>query len=55
MKENELHWREVEYEITDDEVQTAERITEVDEGLWIKLEKVGKKIYFCRDIKAWYY
>ena len=55
MKENELHWREVEYEITDDEVQTAERITEVDEGLWIKLEKVGKKISFARDIMALYY
>lgn len=29
-------------------------IQEVEEGLWEKLERVGKKINFARDVKALY-
>jgi uncharacterized membrane protein YkvA (DUF1232 family) len=29
-------------------------ILEVEEGLWEKLERVGKKINFARDVKALY-
>jgi uncharacterized membrane protein YkvA (DUF1232 family) len=36
----------------DNEEETAEKIIFVEENLWTKLERVGKKISFARDILA---
>jgi uncharacterized membrane protein YkvA (DUF1232 family) len=36
----------------DSEEETAEKIIFVEENLWTKLERVGKKISFARDILA---
>ncbi len=42
----------------DDKLDTPEKVEKgekiVEEGLWEKLERVGKKINFARDIKALY-
>ena len=35
-----------------EKIQKAE--DEIEEGLWIKLERVGKKINFAKDVKALY-
>ncbi len=46
------------YEDFDKQIESEERLEEeiekVDEGLWHKLEKVGRKISFVKDIKALY-
>ncbi len=37
------------------ETETAEKIKFVEENLWTKLERVGKKISFAKDIVALFY
>ncbi len=37
------------------ETDTAEKIKFVEENLWTKLERVGKKISFAKDIVALFY
>ncbi len=47
-----------EYEDFNQQIESEERLEEeiekVDVGLWHKLEKVGRKISFVKDIKALY-
>ena len=38
----------------DNEEETARKIEYVDENLWVKLERFGKKISFAKDILALY-
>lgn len=63
MSEHEIKWREIEYD--DDEVVTPnkhrinqqeveEKINYVDANIWTKIEQVGKKISFAKDIAALY-
>jgi uncharacterized membrane protein YkvA (DUF1232 family) len=37
------------------ETETAEKIKYVEENLWTKLERVGKKISFAKDVVALFY
>ena len=37
------------------ETETAEKIKFVEENLWTKLERVGKKISFAKDVIALFY
>ena len=41
-------------EMEEEEKKLEEDIEKVEEGLWVKLEKYGKKISFAKDIRALY-
>lgn len=61
MSNNEIKWREIDYGDEHEEPkgelnykQVKEQADYVDANLWEKLEQVGKKISFAKDIMALY-
>lgn len=53
MNNDTAHLEDFQTELDSPEV-VEEKSREVEEKLWVKLEKVGKKISFAKDIKALY-
>lgn len=55
MDEQKLKWHDIHYE---DEVFNEDKIKDdikyVEENLWVKVERIGKKISFAKDIMALY-
>lgn len=57
MDEQKLKWHDIHYE-DEDQVYNEEKVKSdikyVDENLWEKVERIGKKISFAKDIMALY-
>jgi uncharacterized membrane protein YkvA (DUF1232 family) len=59
MSDNEIKWREIDYgdSPTQGELnykQVKEQADYVEANIWLKLEEVGKKISFAKDVAALY-
>ncbi len=50
---NDLEWRNIRYEDTENFTE-QEKVNYVESGLWVTLEKYGKKISFAKDVVALY-
>jgi len=57
MDEQKLKWHDIHYE-DEDQVYSEDKVKNdikyVDENLWVKVERIGKKISFAKDLMALY-
>lgn len=57
MDEQKIKWHDIHYEDEEqvsNENKVKDDIKYVDENLWVKVERIGKKISFAKDVMALY-
>ena len=54
MSDDNLQWREINYDLPESEGAYHEKVRIVDANIWEKVEKTGRKISFVKDIRALY-
>ena len=54
MSDDNLQWREINYDVPGTENEYREKVQIVDANIWKKVERTGSKISFAKDIRALY-